>query len=103
MRTTGIAFLFGVAMGSQAALAQALPCDLREYKAADGLKAEAAGDGLQVSWQGEREQQLRASFAIRGGQPMVRELAVRKNGAWVVLGRDLVPEFEVTTGRRRIS
>ena len=34
---------------------------------------------------------------------MVRELAVEKNGKWSVLGRDLTPEYQVTTGRRRIS
>ena len=35
---------------------------------------------------------------------MVTELAASKaGGAWVVLGKDLAPQFEVTTGRRRIS
>jgi hypothetical protein len=36
--------------------------------------------------------------------PAVRELAVRqKNGTWVNLGRNLVPDFGVTTGVRRTS
>src|SRR5262249_52668786 len=38
------------------------------------------------------------------GQPLVREIAVRKGaGDWVVLGRNLTPEFDVVTGRRRLS
>ena len=32
------------------------------------------------------------------------ELAAKKpGGAWIVLGKDLAPDFQVTTGRRRIS
>jgi hypothetical protein len=57
-----------------------------------------------LNWQGEAQQELRAQFALRDGQPVVEELAARKTGgAWVVLGKDLTPQFEVTTGRRRIS
>ena len=79
-------------------------CDLQEYKPIDGLRAESAAGGLRVTWQGERDHQLRAVFDNRNGQPMVHELAVRKaNGDWSVVGRDLKPEFEVTSGRRRIS
>ena len=45
-----------------------------------------------------------AEFALQGGQPVVRELAARKTGGpWAVLGRNLSPEFEVSTGKRRIS
>jgi hypothetical protein len=80
-----------------------LNCDLKDYKSADGLKAEVRGDALNIEWRGERNEQLRAVFAIRDGQPLVRELAARKNGGWVTLGRDLTPEFDVTSGRRRLS
>ncbi len=35
---------------------------------------------------------------------MVEELAVRRSGGlWTVLGRNLTPEFQVTTGVRRLS
>src|SRR5574340_1094020 len=79
-------------------------CDLGGYKAQPGLKAESSGGALRVTWQGERGQENRAAFLARGGQPMVQELAVRKaGGAWAVLGRDLQPEFEITSGRRRMS
>ena len=61
-------------------------------------------DSVEVSWPGEQGQQNRARFALRDGQPIVAELAAKKaGGAWVVLGNDLTPDFQVTTGRRRIS
>jgi hypothetical protein len=84
--------------------AQNLTCDLHEYKPADGLHASLAGNQLQLTWQGEAGQQLRAAFAIANGQPVVRELAVRKGqAAWSVLARDLTPEFDIVAGRRRVS
>src|ERR1039458_9402220 len=83
--------------------AQTLNCSFQSYKALDGLKAEMRSGFLELTWQGERGQTLRASLGVNGGQPVVRELAVEKNGKWAVLGRDLSPEYEVTTGRRRIS
>ena len=74
------------------------------YKAHEGLKAEIRAGVLEVTWQGERREQLRAGFTIRGGQPVVQILAARKNGgSWIVLGRNLTPEFELTTGVRRLS
>ena len=79
-------------------------CDMQHYKAADGLKAENRDGGLQLTWQGERGEELRAAFTIRGGQPPVTELAARsRGGAWKILGRNLTPEFEVTSGVRRMS
>jgi hypothetical protein len=83
--------------------AQSLNCDFQGYKALDGLKAEMRSGALELTWRGERGENLRASLAVNGGQPMVRELAVQKNGKWSVLGHDLTPEYQVTTGRRRIS
>ncbi len=86
------------------ASAQELNCDLSGYKAQDGLQAQARGGVLELTWQGERREQLRAAFIIRGGQPTVQELAAKKNGgSWVVLGQNLTPEFEITSGVRRLS
>lgn len=79
-------------------------CDLKGYKAQDGLKADTSGGALTINWRGDRDQQLRASFIIRNGQPLVHELAIRNDqGNWIGLGRDLAPEFEVTSGVRRLS
>jgi hypothetical protein len=85
-------------------LAAALSCDLTNYKPQPGLQAEATADALRVTWTGARNQDLRAVFAIENGAPVIRELAARKSGgAWAVLGTNLLPEFAVTAGRRRIS
>ena len=65
MRPFGFILLAALTCG--AALAQ--NCDFSEYKTVSGLKAEMAGGVLQLNWQGERDQQLRASFTIRDGQP----------------------------------
>ena len=86
-------------------LAQPRPCDFAGYKAQDGLAAAAAGPGaVTLTWQGERGHELRAAFGIEERRPVIRELAVRKpGGAFVVLARNLTPEFDVVSGRRRVS
>jgi hypothetical protein len=87
-----------------AASAQGLTCNMQAYQAADGLTATAGPNAVTLAWTGESGQQLRAQFALRDGQPIVQELAAREPGAaWVILGKDLAPQFEITTGRRRIS
>jgi hypothetical protein len=90
-------------MGITAAAGQQF-CELREYKAQTGLTAENMAGAVRVLWDGERGQQLRAVFGIEGGQPVIRELAARKaGGAWTVLARGVTPEYEIVSGRRRIS
>jgi hypothetical protein len=92
------------ALITASAAGQDLNCDMAGYKPQDGLKAQIRAGILELSWQGERRDQLRAEFAIRGGQPVVQELAARKNGgSWIVLGQNLTPEFEITSGVRRLS
>jgi hypothetical protein len=83
---------------------QNLTCDLSGYKPQEGLNAQLRGNALEVTWQGERRDQLRASFGIRNGQPVVQDLAAKENGgSWIVLGQNLTPEFELTSGVRRLS
>ena len=87
-------------------VAQATPlsCDLSGYKPVEGIHATTADGALSITWQGESSAQLRAQFGIRDGQPVVEELAARSpSGQWVVLGKNLSPDFEVTTGKRRTS
>jgi hypothetical protein len=85
-------------------IAAAQNCNMQEYKGIEGLKAESIHNAIELTWQGEAGQQLRAQFALRNGQPIVQELAVKRNsGQWTVLGKDLTPQFEITTGQRRIS
>lgn len=84
--------------------AQPFTCDLSAYKPAAGLKAEMRNGALEVSWDGAPGQQLRAAFVVRNGQPSIAELLAHKTGgAWISLGRNLVPEFQVTSGKRRLS
>jgi hypothetical protein len=84
--------------------AQSFHCDFHDYKAADGIKADVIGDAVSIIWRGESDQLLRAQFTIRAGQPIVKELAIRKaSGGWAILGTDLTPEFQVTTGKRRFG
>ncbi len=99
-------FGFGIfaLMGAGIAVGQSLSCDLQEYRPVEGLKAEMVQGILSITWQGERGEQLRAGFTIRDGQPVVHELAARRGGgAWIVLGRDAIPEFDVVSGKRRLS
>ena len=84
--------------------AQTPSCDFSGYKPMDGVKAETKDNAVILTWQGEADQQLQAQFAVHDGQPFVQQLAARAaNGTWIVLGRNLTPDFQVTTGKRRIS
>ena len=87
-----------------AAVAQAQSCNVQDWRPIAGVSVTASSSGVTVVWQGEHGQQNRARFALRNRQPVVEELAAQKaGGAWIVLGTNLEPEFQVTTGRRRIS
>jgi hypothetical protein len=86
------------------AVAQAQSCDMKDWKPIAGLNVTASRSGVEIVWRGEHGQQNRARFALRDGQPVVEELAAKKaGGAWIDLGKNLQPDFQVTTGRRRIS
>jgi hypothetical protein len=96
--------LFGMVLCSGLAAAQTLKCDLGGYKPVDGVRAEVKGEAVTLSWNGEAGEQLMAEFALRSGEPVVLQLAARNpGGPWTVLGKDLSPDFEVSTGKRRIS
>src|SRR2546423_728344 len=79
-------------------------CNLSGYKSAAGLSAAVAGDALTLTWDGERNQELRLRFAITAGTPTIQELAVRKKGGtWGVVAANATPEYRVASGRRRID
>src|SRR5580698_10083502 len=89
---------------SSLAVGQSLNCTTEQgYKPAAGMAAVTKGGVVTLTWPGEDGAELRASFAIENGQPIVKELAARQGGGWAILGKDLTPEFQVTTGKRRIS
>jgi hypothetical protein len=85
-------------------VAHAATCDLAGYKPGNGLNAQATPDGVTLTWQGEAGANLRAQFAVAGNKPRIRELAVQEQGGpWVTLARDVTPDFQVTTAKRRLS
>src|SRR4051812_23135794 len=84
--------------------ADSLNCNLSQYKAVPGLTAAVEQDLLVVSWAGQNGADLRARYAIDGGQPVVRDLAVKKaGGQWTTLGKNLTPEYHVVSGIRRMA
>ncbi len=97
------AFLLGITVLSTLATAQTLQCNFESYKPIEGLHATMSRGVLDLTWQGEAGEQLQAQFTIHEGHPVVQQLAARNGGVWVVLGKELTPDFQVTTGRRRIS
>jgi hypothetical protein len=79
-------------------------CDMGGYRQVTGLSVASDGNAVTVSWRGEAGSQLRARFGIRNRQPVVEELAAREqNGQWALLASNVTPDFQVTTGKRRIS
>ena len=89
---------------AKATVPRAPACNLGQYRPVPGLTAALEGDGLTMSWNGERTSQLRLRFAIDGATPMVRDLSVRRGtGEWTTLAQNLAPEYRVTTGVRRMS
>src|SRR5262245_52663724 len=96
-----IAFLVTAANGYSA---DTTMCNMSAYKAAAGLSAVYANDTLTISWNGDSDQELRLSFVVANGTPLMRELAIRRgDGEWTTLAVNLAPEFRVVSGLRRIS
>ena len=102
MKLLGVPLLMGLTVGIVAA--QTPHCDSAGYKPVEGVRATIKDDSIVLTWQGEGSQQLMAQFSVREGQPVVQDLAARSKGApWISLGKNLTPDFQVTTGKRRIS
>jgi hypothetical protein len=95
--------LLGMLLLSGMAKAENLQCSFDNHKPVEGIDARMNQGTLEMAWQGEAGEQLQALFTIRDGHPVVQQLAARSSGAWQILGKDLTPDFQVTTGRRRIS
>jgi hypothetical protein len=84
--------------------AQSQECRTDSLRPVEGIKVISTAAGVAFEWEGERGDHLRARFALRDSHPLIAELAASKHGGtWAVLGKDLTPDFYVTTGKRRIS
>ena len=96
--------LLCVALVGAPALAQTLQCDVGQYKAAAGLKAEMHDGALQLAWDGERGEQLRASFHVELEDEAVRLAA--ENARPLPnprIGGVLDGYFEFTLERSRVA
>jgi hypothetical protein len=86
------------------AVADPLRCDLSGYKPIAGITATTTPNDLTVLWDGDRGQQVRLRLVIVDGTPTIQELAIhRATGAWAPLLVNVVPDFRVVSGLRRIS
>ena len=97
---------FSVIAFLKSALVTAAPlvCDLSKYTPQSGLVASPDEGFLTLTWMGSRGSELRMQLALEDQAPVVHQLAVRADrGDWQVLGVNLKPEFNLTSGRRRIS
>ncbi len=76
----GLALIVGVTAytggGGVMAATAPLNCNLSGYRGAAGLNAAATGDALVVTWDGDKNQEMRLRFTINGGTPTIQELAV---------------------------
>jgi len=89
---------------ASAASADPLTCNLGGYKATPGLTASAGDNTLTLMWDGDKNQELRLRFAIDGGTPTIRELAVRRKGSqWATLASNVTADYRVVSGVRRMS
>ena len=103
MRTL-LSVVFLLLVMATSASAEGLNCDLTQDKAAQGLTAAVDQDLLVVTWAGQAGSDVRARFAIANGQPVVRDLAVRKQGGqWATPRSESFPEYHVVSGLRRMS
>jgi hypothetical protein len=93
-----------LAFVASAASADPLKCSLSAYKASPGLAAGVADDTLAITWDGDKDTELRARFAIVGETPVIRDLATRrKGGSWNTVISNAAPEFRVVSGVRRMT
>jgi hypothetical protein len=91
-----------VRLGAQSAPAS---CDLVGYRAQSGLTAERSAGGVLVSWNGDGGSMVRARLAIESQQPVVKELAIKADGAsaFTPVLVNARPEFTVVSGLRRMT
>src|SRR5579883_1559292 len=90
--------------GAMAVTAQAQTYSMGDYKAQPGLQAQVVNKILTVTWDGERNDELRMRLGVEQGSPVIREIGLRQKGeVWKILATSLAPEFEVVSGLRRMT
>ena len=68
------------------------------------MSASATANGATVTWNGDKNQEIRLRLAIADGTPTIQELSVRHKGrSWGTLASNATPEFSFVSGIRRID
>ena len=84
--------------------ADPLTCDVSGFKPTPGMAAAMVDSALVLTWEGERDQELRLRLTVNDATPTIRELAVRrKGGQWASIVTNATPEFRVVSGMRRAT
>src|SRR5215471_3734956 len=79
-------------------------CTMSEYKASRGMSAAAINNGLTITWDGDKNQEIRVRLTINNSTPTIQELSVRHKGrSWGTLASNVTPEFSFVSGIRRID
>ena len=95
----------GLVLFASALRADPLTCNLTGYKAVAGLTAAVSDNTLTVTWDGDKNAEVRLRFTLNDGAPTIRDLAVRSRSAqqWVTLATNVTPEYQVVSGVRRAT
>jgi hypothetical protein len=82
-----------------------LTCSMSGYHATAGLTAAAeGGSALAVTWEGDKNEELRLRLAVDGGTPMIQDLSVRKKGGtWATVIANAKPTYKIVAGWRRLD
>ena len=85
-------------------IADPINCDLSNYQSQPGLTAQVANEILTINWRGDQNNDVRLRFGIDQGTPVIHEIALKSgNQSWQVIATDLIPEFRVVSGLRRVT
>ena len=97
-------FAAAVALAASVAHADPLTCTTTGYRATPGLVAAVADNALTVTWDGEKNQEIRLRFTLSSGTPTIADLSVRtKGGVWTSLASNATPDYKVVSGLRRAT
>ena len=102
--TTGLLITFATLVSAAALQGDPLGCNLTAYKGTPGLTAAMAANVLTVTWDGDRNQEVRVRLDVTRGTPTFEVIEVRhKGGTWGRLASNVTPDFRVVSGLRRMS
>ena len=89
-----------LAVSGAAMAASAQTYSMADYNPQPGLQAQIADKILTLTWDGEKNDELRMRLGVDRGMPFVREIAVRqRGGVWNTLAANLTAELEGSRNR----